>query len=112
MPTSEHSDAIWKRIREIVESRPIDTEVAISLYRFGTGDSLSMDGEFDFPSASTIKILVLVGLVRTFDEGRLQPDEKRTAPQELRLVGSGVLNWLDVDLELALRDHAWLMTRS
>lgn len=108
MPTDR--TATWDRIRSIVEQRPAGTNVAVTAFDFATATEFSMDGDKDFDSASTIKTLILVGLARAFDEGRLHPSDKRPAPRDIRLTGSGVVNWLDADLELTLRDHAWLMT--
>lgn len=99
----------WHDIRGIYADRPDGTTVGIAVHDVGSGETLDLDGEHDFPSASTIKILIAVALARAFDEGRLHPVDKRPVPQEIRLGGSGVVNWLDPDLELTLRDHAWLM---
>ena len=83
--------------------------MGISILDLTSGERFGIDDEHDFPSASTIKVQVAVALARAFDEGRLHPDDKRRAPKEIRLEGSGVVNWLSPDLELTLRDHAWLM---
>jgi len=99
----------WDHIEEIFKDRPEGTTVGISVRDLATGETLDLNGDHDFPSASTIKTLIQVGLARAFDEGRLHPDDKRQAPREIRLEGSGVVNWLDLELELTLRDHAWLM---
>lgn len=99
----------WQDIRKLYEQRPDGTTVGIAARDLATGETLDLNGEHDFPSASTVKVLVAVALARAFDEGRLHPDEKRRARSEIRLDGSGVMNWLDPDLELTLRDHAWLM---
>lgn len=96
-------------VRRIYEDRPEGTTVGIALHDMRTGETLDLNGEHDFPSASTIKVLIAITLARAFDEGRLSPKERRTAPKEIRLEGSGVVNWLDPDLALTLRDHAWLM---
>ncbi len=101
--------ARWDAVRRIYENRPDGTTVGIAIRDLGTGETLDLNGEHDFPSASTIKIQIGIALARAFDEGRLSPDEKRTAPKAIRLEGSGVVNWLDPDLALTLRDHAWLM---
>lgn len=105
-PTATHR---WQRIRQIHDSRPEGTTVGISIRDLATGERFEIAGDHDFPSASTIKVQIAVALARAFDEGRLHPDDKRRAPKEIRLEGSGVLNWLSPDLELTLRDHAWLM---
>lgn len=110
MITQQSKDAVWNALRDIVEGRPEGTTVGISLRHLSTGETFAVNGDGDFPSASTIKILILAGLARAFDEGRLHPTDKRSAPQDIRLDGSGVMNWLDPELELTLKDHAWLMT--
>ena len=108
--TAEHaSGGTWKTIQEIVASRPEGTEVGLSVYHFGSGQRLSLNGDVDFASASTIKILILAALARGFDEGRFSPSDEVAVRQDLKLTGSGVLNWLETGLKLSLRDHAWLM---
>jgi beta-lactamase class A len=74
-----------------------------------TGDTRAINGGRDFASASTIKILILAALARAFDDGRLCPADKVPVREDLKVEGSGVLNWLATGLELSLRDHAWLM---
>lgn len=110
MSNQQSADAVWSAIREIVESRPEGTTIGVSVRHLATGETFAINGEGNFPSASTIKILILAGLARAFDEGRLTPTDKRSAPEDLRLDGSGVMNWLDPELQLTLRNHAWLMT--
>lgn len=110
MTTSRLTAPVWERIRSIVDSREDGADVAVTAFDAEAGECFSIDGEKDFASASTIKILILAALARAFDAGTLKPDEKRPTPQEIRLEGSGVVNWLDPDLELTLRDHGWLMT--
>ena len=103
-------ETIWTTIRQIVNDRPEGTDVGVTIHDHTTGERLDLNGDHDFASASTIKILILAALAREFDAGRLSPEDTRKAPEEIRLEGSGVVNWLDPDLELKLRDHAWLMT--
>lgn len=102
--------AVWEQVRQIADDRPEGTAIGVAIHHLTTGERLALNGEHDFASASTVKILILAALAREFDAGRLNPDDTRKAPEEIRLEGSGVVNWLDPDLELTLRDHAWLMT--
>lgn len=101
-------------LRNVIEAlaaqRPEGTDVGIALKDLDTGESMAINADHDFPSASTIKILILAGLAQAVHEGRLSLDDRLPAAAEIRLTGSGVLNWLDRNLELTLRDHAWLMT--
>jgi beta-lactamase class A len=110
MTTTKTTTQVWERISATVDERPEGTSVAVTVFVAGSGETFSIDGQKDYASASTIKILILAAVARAFDAGTLHPTEKRHAPRELRLTGSGVVNWLDPDLELTLRDHAWLMT--
>lgn len=102
-------DKIREAIVDIVSTRPDGTNVGVSVRHLSSGQAFSMNGDGNFPSASTIKILVIAALARAFDNGILKPTDKRSAPPEIRLDGSGIMNWLDPDLELTLKDHAWLM---
>lgn len=98
------------QIAELAQQRPDGTETGIALKDLDTGETFEINAEHDFASASTIKILILAGLAEAVHEGRLSLDDKLPAEEEIRLGGSGVVNWLDTKLELTLRDHAWLMT--
>lgn len=100
----------WSHIAELAARRPDGTEVGISVQNLGTGAAWNLEGDHDFPSASTIKILILAGLAESVAAGKLSLDDNLPAAADIRLSGSGVLNWLDRKLELTLRDHAWLMT--
>ena len=97
-------------ITDLVNDTPEGTTVGVSLRDLETDEVFALNGEHDFPSASTIKILILAGLAEAVANGRLSLDDRLPAPADIRLTGSGVINWLDADLELTLRDHAWLMT--
>lgn len=103
-------DQTFAALDDLAKARPAGTEVGISVLHPSSGARWDHNGEGDFASASTVKILILAALARAFDAGRLDPDDARPAPAGIRLGGSGVLNWLDADLALKLRDHAWLMT--
>lgn len=97
-------------IRDIADNRTEGTDIGIAVRNLETGETFSLYPDRDFPSASTIKILILAGLAEAVADGRLNLDDTLPAAPEIRLGGSGVLNWLDPNLELTLRDHAWLMT--
>lgn len=98
------------QIAALANERPEGTEVGIALQNLTSGETYEINADHDFPSASTVKILILAGLAEAVNEGRLSLDDKLPAAADIRLGGSGVVNWLDSKLELTLRDHAWLMT--
>ncbi len=103
--TSHH----WDTIREIADRRSEGTDIGLFVRDLDSGETFGLHAERDFPSASTIKILILAALAEAVADERLSLDDKLPASADIRLSGSGVLNWLDPDLELSLRDHAWLM---
>lgn len=107
--TSPIATERWHRIQNLYDSRPATVTVGIAVRDLASGEHFEINGDHDLPSASTIKVQIAVALARAFDDGRLLPDDTRRAPKEIRLEGSGVVNWLSPDLELTLRDHAWLM---
>jgi beta-lactamase class A len=72
-----------------------------------TGEQISLLGDEQFPSASTIKIFILVTLLCQAEQNpRLF--EQRVAI-DLRVPGSGVLTYLEQPVELSLLDVAILM---
>lgn len=101
---------ITEQIATLAQQKPEGTEVGISILNLKTGERQEINADHDFPSASTIKILILAALAEAVKAGHLSLDDTLGASPEIRLTGSGVLNWLDRDLQLTLRDHAWLMT--
>ena len=78
-----------------------------SVRDLATGEQISLLGDEPFPSASTIKIFILVTLLcqAEQDAGLLQ----QRLPIELRVPGSGVLTYLEEPVELSLLDVAILM---
>ena len=97
-------------INKLAGQRPEGTEVGIAIRNLESGEDFTFNADHDFPSASTVKILILAGLAEAVADGRLSLDDTLPATPAIRLGGSGVMNWLDRNLELTLRDHAWLMT--
>lgn len=104
------NQVVFDQIGQLASQRPKGTEVGIAIRNLETGESFALNADHDFASASTIKILILAGLAESVAGGHLSLDDTLPAAPEIRLGGSGVLNWLDKDLHLTLRDHAWLMT--
>lgn len=100
----------FSRIKDEADRRNEGTDIGVALRVLDTGEEFGLNADHDFPSASTVKILILAGLAEAVADGRLSLDDTLPAAPEIRLSGSGVLNWLDADLNLKLRDHAWLMT--
>ena len=81
----------------------------ISVRHLGTGESISIRGDETFPSASLIKVGVLVALLDEARKGTLRLDERVSMIARDRVGGSGVLYHMASGLEPSLEDLAWLM---
>lgn len=83
--------------------------VGIAVRDLDTGHTLSYDADRVFPSASVIKLPVLVAALEFAENGSLDLDRTVSLPYVSRVGGSGVLKELRVDA-LAVRDLLTLMT--
>jgi beta-lactamase class A len=68
-------DALRTRIAERIAAVP-GAEVAVSYRDLATGDSLDLGATVDFHAASTMKIPVMLEVLRAVDEGRLSLDQR------------------------------------
>jgi beta-lactamase class A len=74
-----------------------------------TGERIGVNEETSFPTASMIKIMVLLELVRACARGQAQMWERMSLQNSDRTLGSGLIVDLDEGLGLTLRDLAVLM---
>lgn len=81
----------------------------IGVRNLATGESLSIRGGETFPSASLIKVSVLVGLLDEVRRGTMRLDERTGMIARDRVGGSGTLRFMESGLNPTLGDLAWLM---
>lgn len=81
----------------------------ISVRNLTTRESLSIRGDEPFPSASLIKVAILVALLDETKEGRVALDERVSVVARDRVGGSGVLMHMNSGLAPTFEDYAWLM---
>jgi beta-lactamase class A len=81
----------------------------VSVLNLGTGERLSIRGDETFPTASLIKVAVLVTLMDEVRRGNLRLDERSAMIARDRVGGSGVLQYMQSGLQPTLGDLAWLM---
>jgi beta-lactamase class A len=81
----------------------------ISVRNLATGEAVSIRGHETFPSASLIKVGVLVALLEEVERGRMRLDERSTLIARDRVGGDGVLRYMQSGVAPALEDLAWLM---
>lgn len=83
--------------------------VGISVRNLHSGEALSIRGHETFPSASLIKVAVMVALFHEVEEGRVQLDERTTMIARDRVGGSGILKHMQSGTAITMEDAAWLM---
>lgn len=91
------------------EMRGYPGVAGVSVRNLSTGESLSIRGDEPFPTASLIKLPVLVTLLDEVARGRVGLDEPLSMISRDRVGGSGVLRLMDPGLRLTVRDAASLM---
>ncbi|HYR06642.1 MAG TPA: serine hydrolase [Longimicrobium sp.] len=90
-------------------TRGYEGVVGVSVRNLATGESLSIRGDETFPTASLIKVAVLVALLDQVEQGTIRLDDPLTMIARDRVGGSGVLQHLHSGLGLTVEDAARLM---
>lgn len=84
--------------------------VGYAVRNLDTGERLSLRGDETFPTASLIKVPILVTVYDLAEKGVLPLDAKLTVLGIDQVPGSGILQYVQPGLEITVRDAAWLMT--
>jgi beta-lactamase class A len=84
--------------------------VGYTVHNLDTGERLSRRGDEKFPTASLIKVAVLVTVFDLVEKGTLSLDDRLTMSKIDKVPGSGTLQFMHDGLELTVRDAAWLMS--
>jgi beta-lactamase class A len=103
------ADPQWPNLLRSIAAGPDTATIGVSVRSLDDGREFDHSGSTLMSSASSIKILILAALAQAVDRGQVSLDDRASAVPGTRVGGSGVLNWLGEDVELSLRDHAWLM---
>lgn len=81
----------------------------VSVRNLATAESLSIRGDEKYPSASLIKVPILVALLSEVESGRMHLAERSTMIARDRVGGSGILRHMQPGSDPTLEDLAWLM---
>jgi beta-lactamase class A len=84
--------------------------VGYSIHNLDTGERLSLRGDETFPTASLIKVPILVTLFDLVEKGRISLDDPLTMLAIDKVPGSGTLQYMHDGTTLTVGDAAWLMT--
>ncbi len=74
-----------------------------------TGARLSLRGDETFPTASLIKVGILVTVYDLIGKGQLSPDDRLTVLKIDKVPGTGILQYLHDGMVVTVADAAWLM---
>lgn len=83
--------------------------VGYSVRDLETGDVIARDGDEPFPTASVIKIPILVTVFDLIERGTLSLEDPLTVLAIDQVPGSGVLRHLRPGMQITVADAAWLM---
>ncbi len=84
--------------------------VGYSVRNVDTGERLERRGDETFPTASLIKVAVLVTVFDLVEQGQLSLDDQLTLLKIDKVPGSGNLQFMHDGATLSVRDAAWLMS--
>jgi beta-lactamase class A len=99
---------LGRELNQIAAS--FDGAIGIAVKDFTNGDVLAVNADTIFPQASSIKVAVLIELLRQAQAGTLKLDERVEVRKAQMVGGSGVLaNFADGASSLSLHDLAVLM---
>ena len=83
--------------------------VGYSVVDIETGARLSSRGDETFPTASLIKVPILVTVHDLIAKGQLSPDDRLTVLRIDKVPGTGILQHLHDGMTITVADAAWLM---
>jgi beta-lactamase class A len=83
--------------------------VGYSVIDLESGERISRRGDETFPTASLIKVAILVTLYDLVSKGRISLDDPLTVLKIDQVPGSGVVQFLHNGTVLTVHDAAWLM---
>lgn len=80
-----------------------------TVHNIDTGERLSFRGDDPFPTASLIKVPILVTLYDMVEKGEISLDDRIRVLKVDKVPGSGMLQHLHDGIEITIGDAAWLM---
>jgi beta-lactamase class A len=84
--------------------------VGYAVHNIDTGERFSRRGDETFPTASLIKVPILVTVYDLVEKGMLRLEDPLTILKIDQVPGSGVLQFMLPGMQLTVRDAAYLMT--
>ena len=107
-PVHADTAALRKRLDSIADAH--HGIVGYSVIDLESGDHISRRGDETFPTASLIKVAILVTLYDLVAKGQMSLDDPLTVLKIDQVPGSGVIQFLHNGTVLTVHDAAWLMS--
>jgi len=98
----------WTPLARNVEVHQRDADIGVSVIAPG-GEHWAHNGDVQYPSASTVKIPIMIEVYRMIDRGTVALDDLHTLRPADKSPGSGVLRHLHAGLALSVADLLYLM---
>jgi len=99
--------SLQSRVEEAVRS--LRGTMGVAARDLATGETVFVDADRQFPTASVIKVAVMVEVFHQFAESRLRRDDTVTLDDAAKVDGSGVLQRMHSGLVLTISDLLDLM---
>lgn len=96
-----------RKIQAIVSSFP--GELGLAARHLATGETIALHADRRFPTASLIKVAVMLEVFHQMQEGRLDRSTAIELTDEVKVGGSGILRHLRAGLRLPVTDLVTLM---
>ena len=111
MPAPSHARADTTALRRTLDSLADAHHgiVGYSVHNIDTGERLERRGDETFPTASLIKVPILVTTFLLADSGRLSLDDRIHVLKVDKVPGSGVLQFFHDGIDITVGDAAWFM---
>jgi beta-lactamase class A len=99
--------AVERKLDELIAG--FSGQVALYVRDLGSGETIARNQDDVFPTASTIKLFILMELIRRVEIGEFGLQQKIPVLACQQVGGSGILKDLSAGIELPLRDVGLLM---
>jgi beta-lactamase class A len=105
------NQGLWERLQRRLHHLVADFEgvAGVTVLDLERGDRVSVRGDEEFPTASTIKIHILTQLLSRADRGEIDLGRRVRFKPQMYGTGSGVIHHLEGEPELSVLDIAILM---
>ena len=107
MPERADTAALRRTLDSLADAHP--GLVGYTVHNIDTGERLERRGDETFPTASLIKVPILVTTFLLADSGRLSLDDRIHVLKVDKVPGSGVLQFFHDGIDITVGDAAWFM---